>query len=517
MRLLPLLVLYAAAIVLALWLRPLMPVDETRYLAVAWEMWQRGEFLVPHLNGEPYSHKPPLLFWLIHLGWWLFGVNEVWPRLIGPLFALGSLGFLFPIARRLWPDQPQVAPLAVLLLASSVYWLGFSTAVMFDMPVVLFVLLGVWGLLELEQGRARGWLALFFGVALGGLVKGPFAILYLALITLTAPLWLRLPKVGWRWYLRAAAVGLAGVGVVMAWAIPAALHGGERYAAAILWGQMAGRAVEAFDHARPLWWYLPVLLAMLLPLPLWKGFWQAGRFWLTRRAERRALLLGWAILPFVLFSLISGKQPHYLLPMLPALALFMARGLVGHVDEAKRAWAVGGGWVLLGGGLLVLPWVGLSPVWAAPLQGVNALWALVPLGAGLVLFRLRPLAQQVDRMYFASVLGVLALMLYASPLRSHFDFSPFARALGHLEAGGHALAVVGEYRGEYHFLGRLKHPLKELGSAEEARAWCAVQTAGMVLVMYPGGGEPVGARATTRYRSKWVAAWPCDRLEAAWR
>ena len=39
--------------------RPLMPVDETRYLAVAWEMWLGGDYLVPHLNGETYSHKPP--------------------------------------------------------------------------------------------------------------------------------------------------------------------------------------------------------------------------------------------------------------------------------------------------------------------------------------------------------------------------------------------------------------------------------------------------------------------------
>ena len=46
-----------------------MPVDETRYLAVAWDMWREGNFLVPHLNGEPYSHKPPLLFWLIHLAY----------------------------------------------------------------------------------------------------------------------------------------------------------------------------------------------------------------------------------------------------------------------------------------------------------------------------------------------------------------------------------------------------------------------------------------------------------------
>ncbi len=55
--------------VAAPWLRPLWPVGETRYASVAWEMWQRGDFLVPHLNGELYSHKPPLLFWLMHAGW----------------------------------------------------------------------------------------------------------------------------------------------------------------------------------------------------------------------------------------------------------------------------------------------------------------------------------------------------------------------------------------------------------------------------------------------------------------
>ena len=72
-------------------LRPPLPVDETRYLAVAWEMWRDGNFLVPHLNGEAYSHKPPLLFWLINLGWGIFGLNDWWPRMVAPLFGLGSL------------------------------------------------------------------------------------------------------------------------------------------------------------------------------------------------------------------------------------------------------------------------------------------------------------------------------------------------------------------------------------------------------------------------------------------
>lgn len=73
---------------------PLLPVDETRYLSVAWEMWLRHEWLVPHLNGALYTDKPPLLFWLVHLGWAVAGVNDVWPRavcgLCGPAWSCST-------------------------------------------------------------------------------------------------------------------------------------------------------------------------------------------------------------------------------------------------------------------------------------------------------------------------------------------------------------------------------------------------------------------------------------------
>ena len=41
--------------------------DEPRYAEVAREMVVLGQYLVPHLNGEPYSDKPPLFFWLAAL------------------------------------------------------------------------------------------------------------------------------------------------------------------------------------------------------------------------------------------------------------------------------------------------------------------------------------------------------------------------------------------------------------------------------------------------------------------
>ncbi len=93
--------IWLALVLMGLSLRPLTPVDETRVVSVAWEMWQRGHFLVPYLNGQPYSHKPPLLQWCIHLLWWVFGVSEWSARLVAPLFALGNLVLTAKLARRL--------------------------------------------------------------------------------------------------------------------------------------------------------------------------------------------------------------------------------------------------------------------------------------------------------------------------------------------------------------------------------------------------------------------------------
>ncbi|HEY3011669.1 MAG TPA: hypothetical protein VGJ36_02890, partial [Gemmatimonadales bacterium] len=53
-------ILWGILVAVALAVRPLLPVDETRYLSVAWEMWRRGDWLVPYLNGSPYTDKPPL-------------------------------------------------------------------------------------------------------------------------------------------------------------------------------------------------------------------------------------------------------------------------------------------------------------------------------------------------------------------------------------------------------------------------------------------------------------------------
>ncbi len=129
----------------ALALRPPLPVDETRYVGVAWEMWLSDRWLVPHLNGEPYSHKPPLLFWLIHLSWAVFGVGETAARAVIPAAALVNLWLLRGLARRLWPSSPDVAGTAPWIAIGCVGWAMFATLTFFDVLVGTATLLALRG------------------------------------------------------------------------------------------------------------------------------------------------------------------------------------------------------------------------------------------------------------------------------------------------------------------------------------------------------------------------------------
>ena len=135
-------------------LLPPLPIDETRYLTVAWEMRRTGEFLVPHLNGLPYAHKPPLLFWLINAGWLLTGVHAWTARATTLLCSALSLVLLHRLTLRLTGSAPA-ARLAMWFLLGAIYFAGFANAIMFDGLLTACVLLAVHGLCDLADGRTR--------------------------------------------------------------------------------------------------------------------------------------------------------------------------------------------------------------------------------------------------------------------------------------------------------------------------------------------------------------------------
>jgi 4-amino-4-deoxy-L-arabinose transferase-like glycosyltransferase len=543
--------LWLVVVAVALATRPILPVDETRYLAVAWEMWREKNFLVPHLNGETYSHKPPLLFWLVNVGWAVFGVNEWWPRLVAPLFGLGTLYLTYRLARALWPEKPLVAEIAPLILFGSVFWTVFATLTMFDLMLAFCALLSLLGLVHawraaVDRGRVLGFALFGLGIGLGVLAKGPAILLHTLPVAVLAPLWgPRLggsrPAISWgRWYGgTAAGVGL-GAAVGLAWAIPAAIAGGRAFAHAIFVGQSAGRMVESFAHDRPWWWYAAALAPLLWPWTIWPALWRAiggVRMWRAGRGFAATLADGgvrfglvWFAVAFVVFSAISGKQLHYLLPEFPAIALVFAF-LVAHAETGgiRRGnpmfdQAIPGAIAAVIGVLVaVLPLLPLPPRLLERVDLVDSFWLLAFSAAGLAVAALplrrptRGLKERTVALAVLSVVLVVAVHLAARPqIVASLDLRVPAERLAAWERAGEALAHIGKYHGQFNFLGRLEKPVAAIGLVDrDIERWLDANPIGKI-VSYRRAPPPSGNPQPLfiyPFRGEIIAVW--DRAQLA--
>ena len=495
----------------ALLTRPLLPVDETRYASVAWEMWSRGDFLVPYLNGEPYSHKPPLYFWLIHAGWWLFGVHEWVVRAIAPMLALLTLLATANLAHKCWPDDIATARLAPWIVFGSIFFTGFFSWVQIDLLLVLFTVLAITGIVTVARGSRAGWLLTGIAIGLGVLAKGPVMLLQVLPVALLAPLWKRDVRqhFWWSWYAGVVASVMVGTVIALAWALPAAEAGGDAYREAILWGQTANRMVQSFAHAHPVWWYLPWLAVLFAPWILLPWCWSAVRRAGISRDEGLRFCLVWLVAVFLLMSLVSGKQIKYLLPLVPAFALMLAR-VLSRMDSRiiqQRPWLLTGVLLVTGGLLAVLPFVMESAPW---INDIHPLWGVLLMVAAvaLLLQKSLPPADYPQRLTLFSVLVVLVLHFgifkTAAPA---YDVQAASRVIASAQAAGHEVAMQLRYHGQFGFSGRLTQSIVQL-EADQALVWAEHHPQDYLVVIARSALEEYPKAVFTQpYRSGYLAIY----------
>lgn len=511
---LPFAILVLPGIALAL-LLPYFPVDETRYLSVGWEMWNNGSFIVPLQNGLPYSHKPPLLFWLINLDWLLFGLNERTLRFIPLCFSLLNVTLVYRIALKLWRDE-QVARYASLLLASMLSYLLWSSVIMFDVILTFWVLLAVLALISAAHEHRFAWY-LQLGVAIGGgiLTKGPVVLVYVLPAALFAFAWLPRERFSGKWYGWLGVSVLIGVGLVLLWLVPAALSGGETYRRAILWGQTVNRMANSFAHKRPLWWYLPWLPTLLMPWTVFPPAWRAWRRLAGDAGFRMALVWGGGSL--AVFSLMSGKQVHYLIPVLPVFSLLMARSLAEEQGDVSRfRLPVAGLYFLLGAGLLTASLLkhGRLLKHFDLLEVRVAAAGLMLLGAVLYWLRPREMPALMKQLATASMACCALVLVAGNTMFERYDLHPIAQAVKRKQAEGYQVLHIGKYHGQFHFMGRLDTPLVELASKDEVRAYAASHDK-VALITYEKDGRQIDPKDyffLQPFRSKQAVMWTRDGI-----
>jgi 4-amino-4-deoxy-L-arabinose transferase-like glycosyltransferase len=470
----------AAASVMVLTL-PLLPVDETRYLTVAWEMRESGNWLVPTLNGQPYSHKPPLLFWLVNIAWTMFG-TQIWAARIVPVGATaGVLLMTYKLGKELFKSEREGPTFTVLLLLASPAIFLYGALIMFDQLLAVWVLLGLIALWRAAQDPSswRAWGTLGLALGLGLLTKGPVILLHLGLPALLVNFW-KPPEAhvpSRKWFASLFASLAIGTAIILAWALPAAISGGPEFARMIFWKQSAGRMVDSFDHGHPFWFYGPVLVGFLLPFLFWRPLWRSLA--MVRGKPLTApvkFLLCWIGPAFVAFSLISGKQPHYLLPLLPGLALLGASALQGAQTSRGDGLLLSvpflALFLVLAIGPGVASWAGLDTPTAYVSQGIANFSPALTLGFAVISAAVLFLAQRNLRSEALAMSVSSALLITALSLQCHFhlykfyDLRPLAEALEPYKNG--PLVFVNKYVGEIGFLARLDRPIDVVGSSAVA-------------------------------------------------
>lgn len=494
-----------------------VPMYSTRTLAVAWEMWQRHSFLVPYLNGAPYSDKAPLLFWLIHAGWAVTGAGDGWPRLLEVLLGGVELLLCVRLARRLFPAQAAIAYVAPLLLMSFSYAFEFGLQSMYEVLLADCVLMALLALRPGPGDAPPNPVGFASAVALGLLAKGPVMLLHVGLPWLSGPLWQPwASRHRARWYADGTLALLGAVAVLLAWALSASAAGGEAYRQQLLFHQTAGRVVDAFAHRQPFWWYLPVLPALLFPFVLWPRPWLGIAALPLRRDDGLRFLVAWLLPVLVAFSLVSGKQAYYLLPEYAGFALLLAAAQVRAPVATTSRWP--GPWPLalfalaLAIGLLWLPsLVAHGTVHSPMLQS----FATHSRGFGLLFVLLAALlatrGAELEKVVLSALLGVLAInTLFTLTWWHAFDLHEASAVLARAEAEGRPIFNNEGYNGQFTFAGRLTRPIDEAAGPVALRQWAAAHPQG-VVVTYPkteAEARACPALHVQRFRGVWLAIRP---------
>lgn len=307
-----------------MWLRDFTPDNELRYLSIADEALREGHLFAFTSHGVPYADKPPLYLWIIMLCRAVAGSHLL--PLLGLFSLLPALGVLRLMNG--WVGEGMVQrdmQAGMLMLASSAFFLGAAVVLRMDMLMCLFIVHALRIFWRMYQGGARRGDRLRFPVYvfLALFTKGPVGVLVpLLAVAVFLLLERRLHTLGRYWGWRTWGVLLAGC---LLWFGVVYLEGGREYLNNLLFHQTIDRAVDAFHHKAPVYYYLVAVWYALAP---WSLLLVAGTVAaLVRRKVGEALpkfLLTVFLSTLVMLSFFSAKLQIYLLPAFPFLAYFVA-------------------------------------------------------------------------------------------------------------------------------------------------------------------------------------------------
>ena len=328
-------------------MRDFTPSNELRYLSIADEAIANGHLFAFYNHGIPYADKPPLYFWIVMLCRLLFGHHSCLAlsmfSLI-PAFAIVGIMDRWVMKGKSAMNRMSVAGMTL----TCVMFLGTMVVLRMDMLMCLFIVLALWTFYRMYTGegsRRQDSLTLPLWIFLALFTKGPVGLL-MPPLAIAVFLAVKRDWKGFRKYL-----GLKTWGIIAAlsavWLTCVWLEGGTEYINNLLFKQTVGRAVNAFTHARPFWFYLVTLLWCLAPYTLLLiGSFMASLLPVRKAGAEKSsdleiLFLCTIISTAAMLSSFSSKLPIYLVPVLPFCVYLFPTVLDRIGERGWMRWSVG--------------------------------------------------------------------------------------------------------------------------------------------------------------------------------
>lgn len=157
--------------------------DESRNIINAYEMYQNGNWLVPHFHGKPdmWNTKPPLLFWTQVISMKIFGLNELAFRLPSAFAALFTCGILFFFLKR-YLGNIYIAIFSLMILISSTGYVRIHVTRSgdFDALLILFTTISALSFfLALNYKKPKFIYLFYIAITFAVLTKGVAGLLFL--------------------------------------------------------------------------------------------------------------------------------------------------------------------------------------------------------------------------------------------------------------------------------------------------------------------------------------------------
>lgn len=376
------------AIIPILLIRDYTPSNELRYLSIADEALRNHTFFTFTNHGVVYADKPPLYLWIVMGLRWLLGSHQMWALALASV--LPALVIVHVMDTWVRSEMGQsLRSTARMMLLTSAFFLGAAITMRMDMLMCMFIVLAMrsfWRIYtDSEHKEREKWLfAIYLFLAL--FTKGPLGILIPLLGIVVFLITERKPRRiaetwGWRTWL------VLLVGCALWWGMVYA-EGGKEYLDNLLFHQTVDRAVHAFHHKRPFYYYLICMWYCLAPWAL-LVIGSIVMSW-RKKAKKSSMQSFFAITSattLIMLSCLSGKLQIYMLPAIP----FMVYAAILYLPEIeKKKWckalltipmwvltltlpgAVVARWVAPEQALLHSPWLYI----AATALSIGAAWGL---------------------------------------------------------------------------------------------------------------------------------------------